>query len=133
MTNIYSKKLSSTEYAKWSITLTLDPKLCSFLSHIEQYEYTLPILIDRIKSGVLFKAVNVSFELTQKKWIHIHMAIETNLTWTIKTMRNQLDILFKGPDSIFGFYFLTPCTDWNGWISYINKNPYQIEKYKYAF
>lgn len=124
----------SLEYSKWSVTLTFCPKVCAVLHHTEQYEYFMPKIIEQLGKSVLFKAVNISFELTKISNLHVHFAIETHLPWTIRTMRNQLDLLFpRSETSLFGFYFITPSNDWDGWNHYINKCQYFYETYKYAF
>lgn len=121
-------------YENWALTLTLRHKnFTDMLTHVEQYEIAIPILMQILEtwSKKIFGSSIISLELTKNYNLHFHMIVNSPHAYTIKIMRYLLDECFH--DSIFGFYFVRPIYDIHHWMTYINKDPYFVEKYKYSF
>lgn len=121
-------------YDEWAFTLTLKNEgFCDRYTHVEQYDRVVPLLLqlfDDFQNRL--GSVVMSIELTKVGNLHFHMYIRTPFKYAISTMRVLLDHIFKdnGP---FGFYYLKPIDDSNGWNRYINKNPYFVERYRITY
>lgn len=124
------KKSRAAMYSNFALTVTLRPE-CYKYTHQEQYYMMSYELCKQLTKAVIFKDVIISFELTKKNNLHMHCMIHGNDEYMIKTMRHQIDILlYTGLESsCIGGYYLKPIDDYHGWLRYINKNPYYVEKY----
>lgn len=119
------------KFTDWAFTLTLKPEVVKNLSACEQYELIVADICERLNaSDVIFHSL-LQFEVTKNNNIHIHCYFQTNKQ-TIKNLRSHLHVLLNLA-GVYGFYWLKPTTDIEGWISYINKDPFYIERFLYAF
>lgn len=126
---IVSRKYGQKYYLRYAITLTIHPVIAMKEYHPDQYDLAVHALASFLPK-ITDKRCIVSFELTNDYNIHVHLLMYMDNPTSIRTIRNYLDIYLK--DTIFGHYWVTPCYD-EGWISYINKKPYFVELYRYAF
>lgn len=130
----YIRKTPKQKFNNFAVTVTLDPYFCSMYNHTEQYDV---IISELVKDISLFptqlKKVYISFELTPKNNIHVHMAIETAFMVTLAVARTLMNIVFPCKKSIYGFNKCLPIYNNFGWLDYINKGQYYQEKFAYAF
>lgn len=118
------------KYTDWALTLTLKPELNN-LSACEQYLLIADDICERLNaSDAIWNSV-IQFEVSKSNNIHMHLYLQTD-PLTIKNLRGHLHVLLNLA-GVYGFYWLKPTTDIDGWINYINKDPFYIESHLYAF
>lgn len=116
---------------EWAVTLTLNPKICEQLNFTEQYDIVVNELIQALNSSIYAKNCLVTFELTKKNNIHVHILFTSTLLISKNVMwRHLISIL---PNWLFGFCYVEYPYSSNRWIRYMHKDPYYQEKYAYAF
>lgn len=116
---------------QWAVTLTLNPDVCKQLNFTEQYDHVENELCKALTSSIYAEHCLISFELTRKNNIHIHILFTSSLLISKNAMKQHLLTIL--PKWLFGFFYIEYPYSPNRWIRYINKNPYYQEKYAYGF
>lgn len=120
----------ASQYDLFAVTVTLSPSFCKAKSHCEQYDQVIGHILKRIGNYTCIVHVNVATELTLNGNLHLHLQIKVNQKVYRNAFKRMMLEFFYSP--IFGFLAVKPVTN-SGWLSYMNKGQYYVEKYKYAF
>lgn len=119
-------------YRQFAVTITLNPKLCEYMTHVEQYNLVIPYVMNEIpKYPSSIDNVHLSIELTASHNIHLHLAVTTGFAMKLSVFKDLITIVFAS--SLFGYHKCVPIYNEIGWLSYISKGEYFQEKYLYAF
>jgi len=119
-------------YSQFAVTVTLNPQMCEYLTHVEQYNLVIPYVLQEIpKYPSSINNVHISIELTKSNNLHLHLIVTTGLRLKLSVFKDLMTVVFCSP--LFGFHKCVPIYNEIGWLSYISKGEYFQEKYLYAF